>query len=554
MSESSGHLRLRRWQDIDWVKTFDAVKGIRQQIFRASQCGDKRKLRSLQRLMLQSRANAEFSVRQATQINKGRRTPGIDDRVALRAQDRTDLVAEILTTKDWKAQPVKRTNIPKGNGQTRPLGIPVIADRCKQAMVRNALEPAWEAQFEPCSYGFRPGRSCHDAIGRIFRLALPHSTKKWILDADIKGAFDNISHEHIINSLRGFPGLPLVDKWLKAGVMIEGVLHSTDKGTPQGGVISPLLLNIALHGMESSVGVVYKKRDKYTSLTSNVGLVRYADDFVVFGTTEEECETAMYKVSDWLGERGLELSEEKTNIKHLTNGFDFLGFTIKEYRERLADKPVLLITPSKESVLNFRQRMRTEWDRLKGHSVDYVMTNLNPILRGWGNYFRHVASTETFNKLSRFNYRRSALWGRKTHNQKSAAWLKSKYMCVNVNGVIYFGNAQTGQYLLQLQDIKIDRHILIRHGASPDNPDERQYWEKRAKRSTELLPTVRHERLATTQGGECPECQGTLYGDEKLEIHHRIPKSRGGSNRLDNLQLVHRTCHEQLTSRMFIME
>ena len=180
--------------------------------------------------MLQSRANAELSVRQATQLNKGRGTPGIDDRVALRASDRTEMVKDILTKKEWIAQPVKRTNIPKGNGKTRPLGIPAIADRCKQAMVRNALEPAWEAQFEPCSYGFRPGRSCHDAIGRIFRLALPHGKKKWILDADIKGAFDNINHEQLLKKLRGFPGLPLIDKWLKAGVMIEKVFHSTDMG------------------------------------------------------------------------------------------------------------------------------------------------------------------------------------------------------------------------------------------------------------------------------------------------------------------------------------
>ena len=290
MVKPSDPLRLRRWQDIDWNRTIDSVKGLRQQIFRASQSGDRKKLRSLQRLMLQSRANAELSVRQATLINKGRTTPGVDERVALVAKDRTEMIEEILTDHNWTPQPAKRINIPKANGKTRPLGIPAIADRCKQAMVRNALEPAWEAHFEPCSYGFRPGRSCHDAIGRIYRIALPHGHKKWIVDADIKGAFDNISHDHLLRQLGGFPGLSLIDGWLKAGVMVERTFQHTEMGTPQGGIISPLLLNIALHGMESAVGVTYAKRGTYTYMTSDRGLIRYADDFVIFTKTQEDAE------------------------------------------------------------------------------------------------------------------------------------------------------------------------------------------------------------------------------------------------------------------------
>ena len=196
-------------------------------------------------------------------------------------------MSEILGTKDWTPHPARRVNIPKANGKTRPLGIPAIADRCRQAMVKNALEPQWESRFDPCSYGFRPGRSCHDAIGRIFRVALPHGSKKWIVDADIKGAFDNINHDYLLDQLRGFPDLQSIEKWLKAGVMIEGIVQSTDMGTPQGGVISPLLLNIALDGMEEVVGVRYKDVGTYTQLRSNVALIRYADDFVIFATTKK---------------------------------------------------------------------------------------------------------------------------------------------------------------------------------------------------------------------------------------------------------------------------
>lgn len=291
-------LRLRRWQDINWRLTIKAVKDLRQQIYRASQCGDHKKLRSLQRLMLQSRANAELSVRQVTQINKGRNTPGTDGLVATTPQERTQLVKTLTQDQTWKARPAKRVYIPKANGKTRPLGIPTIADRCRQAIVKNALEPEWEAKFEPCSYGFRPGRSCHDAISRIFSLAQPQSKKKWVVDADIKGAFDHISHETLLTALDEFPAKKLVKQWLKAGIMEQGIFAKTVMGTPQGGVISPLLLNIALHGMEQAVGVSYKQVQDYTAITSRRALIRYADDFVIFADTRKEAEAAQAEISD----------------------------------------------------------------------------------------------------------------------------------------------------------------------------------------------------------------------------------------------------------------
>ena len=478
MGYPSDPLKLTRWNDIDWFNTIDAVKGLRQQIFRASKSGDKRKLKSLQRLMLKSKANAAVSVRQATQINKGRGTPGTDDRIALTGDMRTELMHEILSIDDWTAQPARRVYIPKANGKTRPLGIPAIADRCKQAMVKNALEPQWEALFEPCSYGFRPGRSCHDAIGRIFRVALPHGNKKWVVDADIKGAFDNISHEHLLNQLRGFPALGLIEKWLKAGVMLEGVFQDTETGTPQGGVISPLLLNVALHGMEEAVGVYYQKNGIYTQLKSNVALIRYADDFVIFATTKGEAEASKERINDWLKDRGLELSEEKTSIRHLREGFDFLGFNIREYTN---PKAKLLIRPSKDAVLRFQDRLRQEWASLRGQNADAVMKRLNPILRGWGNYYKHVVSSRIFSKLDSFNYWRSRRWMNKTHPNKNDDWKKNRYHQVQVKAeeIKRFGNAETGQYLFRLTDLRIDRHILIRHGASPDDPELRNYWKKR---------------------------------------------------------------------------
>ncbi len=551
MGYPSDPLKLTRWNDIDWFNTIDAVKGLRQQIFRASKSGDKRKLKSLQRLMLKSKANAAVSVRQATQVNKGRGTPGTDDRIALTGELRTELMHEILSIDDWTPQPARRVNIPKANGKTRPLGIPAIADRCKQAMVKNALEPQWEARFEPCSYGFRPSRSCHDAIGRIFRVALPHGNKKWVVDADIKGAFDNISHEHLLDQLQGFPELGLIEKWLRAGVMIEGIFQETVMGTPQGGVISPLLLNVALHGMEDAVGVRYQQHGKYTQLISNVALIRYADDFVIFATTKEEAESSKDRIDDWLKDRGLELSQEKTSIRNLREGFDFLGFNIKEYQKASTGKVKLFIRPSQDAVARFQDRLRQEWTNLRGQNADTVMSRLNPILRGWGNYYKHVVSSRIFSKMDDFNYWRSRRWMNKTHPKKSDDWKTNRYHQVQTKpGLVKrFGNVETGQYLFRLTDLRIDRHILIRHGASPDDPEIRNYWKKREKRKTELLPSAKHEALAQLQEGVCAECMGSLYGDEKLEIHHCIPKGQSGRDKLVNLRLVHRICHEQISSK-----
>ena len=552
MAKPSEPLRPKHWRDIEWRRTIDAVKGLRQQIFWAAKQGDMRKLKSLQRLMLRSQSNAELSVRQVTQINKGRGTPGTDDRIALTGDLRTELVSEILDTKDWTPHPARRVNIPKANGKTRPLGIPALADRCRQAMVKNALEPEWESRFDPCSYGFRPGRSCHDAIGRIFRVALPHGNKKWIVDADIKGAFDNISHDYLLDQLRGFPDLQSIEKWLKAGVMVESIFQSTEMGTPQGGVISPLLLNIALDGMEESVGVRYRDTGTYTKLMSQVALIRYADDFVIFATTEKEAEESKAKVDDWLRVRGLELSQEKTAIRHLRDGFDFLGFSIREHKELNSDKAILLIRPSKDAVVKFRKRLRHEWDNLRGHNAKSVMDKLNPILRGWGNYYRHVVSSRIYSQLDDFNYWRSRRWMNRTHPLKNDDWRKNRYLQVPNPGrpTKRFGDAETGQYLFTLTDLRIERHILIRHDASPDNPELRKYWKKREKRKTELLPSAKHTKLADLQDGVCSVCLDSLYSDEKLEIHHCIPRAEGGTDRLVNLRLVHRICHEQISSKM----
>jgi RNA-directed DNA polymerase len=265
------------WDHVDWREASRIVTNLRQRIFRAARANDHRKVRSLQKLMLRSRSNILMSIRRVTQVNAGKNTPGVDKVLVKTPAARGDLVDHLATFQPWRAKPVRRVYIPKksDSSKCRPLGIPTIMDRCLQAMVKNALEPAWESRFEGSSYGFRPGRNAHDAIEKIYGFSCPNSRKKVVVDADIAGAFDNISQEFILKALGDVPGKALIKQWLKAGYLEDGRYHDTPRGTPQGGVISPLLLNIALHGMEAALGV---KHDGQGTSIGKRAVVRYADD------------------------------------------------------------------------------------------------------------------------------------------------------------------------------------------------------------------------------------------------------------------------------------
>src|SRR3954447_19038684 len=319
------------WDHVDWREASRIVTNLRQRIFRAARANDHRKVRSLQKLMLRSRSNILMSVRRVTQVNAGKNTPGVDKVLVKTPAARGDLVDHLAPFHPWRAKPVRRVYIPKksDSSKCRPLGIPTIMDRCLQAMVKNALEPAWESRFEGSSYGFRPGRNAHDAIEKIYGFSCPNRRKKVVVDADIAGAFDNISQEFILKALGDVPGKALIKQWLQAGYLEDGRYHDTPTGTPQGGVISPLLLNVALHGMEAALGV---RHDTQGTSRGKRAVVRYADDFVVFCESQEDALVVRDRLPpDWLAQRGLSLSAEKTRIVQLTEGFEFLSFNVRHY-------------------------------------------------------------------------------------------------------------------------------------------------------------------------------------------------------------------------------
>jgi RNA-directed DNA polymerase len=535
------------WNAIDWHKVERSVSNLRRRIFRASKEGDHRKVRSLQKLVLRSYANALQSVRRVTQINAGKSTPGMDMLVVKTPKARSELMDHIQSYQPWKAKPAKRVYIPKANGKLRPLGIPTVIDRVMQAIVKNALEPYWEARFEPASYGFRPGRSCHDAIAKIFGIARPNKRKKWVLDADIEGAFDSISHEKLLEVIGPFPARELIRQWLKAGYVEMGTLHATETGVPQGGVISPLLMNIALHGMEQALGVRYDKRGQ---IIGSRALVRYADDWVMFCESKEDALAARRQAQEWLLKRGLHLSEEKTRIVHLSEGFDFLGFNIRHYPAPNTTKSgyKLLIKPSKESVRNFKERVRREWMALKGQTVMAVLKRLNPIVRGWANYFRIGVSKHVFEAIDYWMFDRCVRYVRSTHRRKGWRWCRSKYWgALNPERADrwVFGDKSTGAYLLKLSWTPIKRHVLVKGAASPDDPALRGYWIRRERRKIEELPP-RLIGLAHSQRGRCTHCGASLFNGEALHRHHLHPKGQGGTDQQSNLQLVHLYCHKQI--------
>ena len=536
------------WNSITWKRANRVVTRLRQRIFKATRDGDLKKVRNLQKLLLRSYSNIVLSVRRVTQLNSGKKTAGVDKLLVLTPGARGTLVDILTKFIPWKPLPVKRVYIRKSNGKQRPLGIPCVIDRCLQAIVKNALEPYWEAQFERTSYGFRPGRGVHDAIERIHSMSKGNSTKSWVVDADIEGCFDNIAHSPLLKTIGNFPARKLIQQWLKAGYVDKGVFKDTDTGVPQGGIISPLLANIALHGMESALGIRY---DKHGHNLSNRGIVRYADDLVVFCKSQEDAARVVDILSHWMEIKGLALSKSKTNIVHLSEGFNFLSFNIRWYKDIYTKTGrKVLIKPSKEAILDVRNKIRKVWLENKSSNVNYLISKLNPIIRGVANYYRTVVSSHIFHKLDTWMYVRENRYTKRMHPKKSAGWRKYKYwgrLNFDRNDNWVFGDKRTLQYLLKFSWFNIRRHTMVKSDASYDNPDLVEYWELRTKRKSQnLIPS--YQKLARKQGYKCCVCGESLFNDEPIQKHHKVPRSKGGKDTYANLELMHYYCHQQVHS------
>ncbi|NQE38555.1 group II intron reverse transcriptase/maturase [Microcoleus asticus] len=553
--------QLQSWTDIDWKLALKRVRNLRQRIYRAAQKNQWNMVRSLMKLMLRSYSNLLLSVRRVTQENQGKQTAGIDGQTALTNDERVKLVTQMKEHSLWKVRPTKRVYIPKANGKRRPLGIPTIIDRVAQAVVKNALEPRFEPRFEAHSYGFRPGRGTHDAIAQCF-CRMGGGSDTWILDADIKGAFDNISHEYILSTIGNTPSREIIKQWLKAGYVEAEMFHKTESGTPQGGIISPLLANIALNGIEALLSQFYKVNtytlksgkqagNKKKKKDATYGFIRYADDFIITAKSREDIEAIIPTLQEWLKERGLELNQEKTNISHVEEGFNFLGFNICQFKGKC------LIKPQKEKVKIFLKNIRKWLKEHKQASPEAVIEYLNPVLRGWGNYYRHGVSKQVFSYVDHQIWKLLWKWSLRRHPNKSKKWVARKYFktlqgrkwvfSATVNDLR--GNKEIA--IFRLSSIPIERHVKVKGTASPDDPELTKYWQDRMTRygKTYWEKGTKLYKVATNQNWSCPICGDHLLNGEKLHTHHIVQRKNGGTDNEENLIHLHQACHRHVHSK-----
>lgn len=521
------------WTTIPWDLANQYVRRLQARISKAALEEDWRGVKRLQRLLVRSTSGKALAVRRVTE-NQGKRTPGVDKVLWSTAGSKWRAV-QSLTTVGYKPSPLRRIHIPKANGGKRPLGIPTMRDRAMQALHWLALDPVAETHADLNSYGFRSHRSTADALTQCMNALNRSGSPEWVLEGDIKGCFDNIDHQWLMENAPMDRGV--LSGWLKAGFVERGRLFPTEAGTPQGGIISPVLANLTLDGLERTLKSAFPRRAK-------LNFIRYADGFIVTAVSKELLETKVKPlIAEFLATRGLTLSETKTVITHAADGFDFLGFRVRKFKD------FLHVGPSPASTKRLYAKVSAMLRRLRTAKQGDVIRALNPIISGWANYHRTMMASRTFAVMDHRIFWALWRWAKRRHPNKGARWVRRRYF--RTSGKRQWVFTDGASTLMWLASFTKRRHIKIRSDANPYDPADEGYFDTVLQRR--MLATLAGRRklnwLWSRQQGVCRRCRGKITKTTGWHIHHRIWRSLGGSNRMDNLELLHPTCHAQLHAR-----
>lgn len=534
------------WDLIDWPIVHRRVRGLQTRIAKATRDQDWRRVKALQRFLVNSFSAKVLAVKRVSE-NDGKRTPGVDGEIWTTPEAKWQAIQR-LDSRGLRPQPSRRVYIPKRGSTTkkRPLGIPAMIDRAQQALHLQGLEPVAETRADPHSYGFRRGRGTQDAIARVFNLLARSTSAPWIFEGDIKGCFDNFGHgwleDHVPMDKKILSG------WLKAGYVESGKLFPTETGTPQGGIASPTLANIALDGLEKELAESFGRTAKSINLL-RVRLVRYADDFIITGSSKELLEQEVKPcVEAFLAVRGLELSQDKTKITHISEGFDFLGQNVRKYDGKL------LIKPSARNVKAFLDKVRDTIKANRSAKQEALIDLLNPMIRGWSNYHRHVVAKRTYTVVDTHIWQALWRWARRRHPNKSCGWVRKKYFRTLDHRHWMFSTVTRGYNgkprilaLLSASATRIVRHVRVKSDANPFDPVWDSYFAQR-KRSR-MLERLEYrsfpKRLWQQQDGKCPGCGQLIDEDDQWLVRPAIPLKAGGDRSLANLKLLHSPCQRQ---------
>jgi RNA-directed DNA polymerase len=532
---------LIEWHGIDWARVNRNVRNLQIRIAKATKERDWRRVKALQRFLTRSYCGKALAVRRVTE-NRGNKTPGVDNVVWSTPASKIRGITE-LKRRGYQPQALKRVYIPKSNGKLRPLGIPTMKDRAMQALYLLALEPVAETLADPNSYGFRPYRRTADAIKQC-RTALSQRTSAvWILEADIEGCFDHISHPWLLDHVP--MDREVLRKWLKCGYMESQMRYATEAGTPQGGVISPTLANLALDGLEALLKKHFGKRN-----SNKVNLVRYCDDFIVTGASKELLEASVKPlVEGFMAERGLRLSPEKTKITHIDSGFDFLGQHVRKYQGKL------IIKPAKKNIKSFLDKVRGIIRENKTAKTVNLIGLLNPVIKGWAEYHKTINAKTTYSYVDQQIWRALWHWAKRRHPRKGRRWVKDRYFArLGTRRWILNDVAATqdGRRIVVKLYAAIDTRIIIHKKVEGDLNPFLPEWEPalEARATLRMIDKLKERkrllRLWLSQDGVCPVCEHPITMDQAFHAHHIYPKQLGGTDVLSNLVLLHPNCHRQV--------